>query len=79
LKSILAALAAWVCMVGSGAYLLNLGCGVKEFLPDDLRLTGHLDEFVAALVFFSAARFFGTDYCRFFPKRDHGAAVRCRT
>jgi uncharacterized membrane protein YkvA (DUF1232 family) len=34
----------WLCILLGGAYLLNPGMGVLEFIPDALPMVGNLDE-----------------------------------
>ena len=45
----------------SGAYLLNIGAGVVEFIPDNLPIVGNLDEASATLLLMSCLAYFGID------------------
>jgi len=49
-------------------YLLNIGLGIVEFVPDNLPLVGNLDEGTAAAVFLMCLRYFGVDLTRFFSR-----------
>ena len=55
LKSILALIAAAV----SALYLLNMGAGVVELIPDNIPVAGNLDEFIASLILIRALAYLG--------------------
>ena len=45
----------WLIILGlSGAYLMNPGWGVFEFIPDNIPIIGNIDEGLAALIFLRA-------------------------
>jgi len=50
-----------VLLLGSGSalYLMNLGWGVAELVPDNLALVGNLDEAIAMLLLVYSAGYFG--------------------
>jgi len=45
-------------------YLLNIGLGVVEFIPDNIPFVGNLDEGTAAAVLLMCLRYFGFDVTR---------------
>ena len=49
-------------------YLLNIGLGVVEFIPDNIPFVGNLDEGTAAAVLIMCLRYFGFDLTRFFGR-----------
>lgn len=40
----------WVLIIASAVYLLNLGGGVVEVIPDNIPVAGNLDEGLAAAI-----------------------------
>lgn len=48
----------------AGAYLLNIGVGIVEFLPDNLPIVGNLDEATATLLLINCLAYFGIDLRR---------------
>ncbi len=48
----------------SGLYLLNIGAGIVEIIPDNLPGVGNLDEFGASLIFLNSLAYFGLDLQR---------------
>ena len=50
-------------------YLLNIGVGVIELIPDNIPLVGNLDEAGAATLLLMCLRYFGVDLTRLFNKR----------
>ena len=53
-------------------YLLNIGAGVFELIPDNLPFIGNLDEVAATLLLLNCLAYFGLDLRRFF-RRDRDA------
>jgi len=51
----------FVLLLGSGSalYLLNLGWGFAELIPDNLAVGGNIDEAVASLLLIYSAGYFG--------------------
>lgn len=49
-------------------YLLNIGLGVVEFVPDNIPFVGNLDEGTAAAVLLMCLRYFGFDLTRLLDK-----------
>ena len=45
----------------SGLYLLNIGAGIVEIIPDNIPIAGNLDEFVASLILINSLAHFGLD------------------
>lgn len=48
-------------IVGAGLYILNLGFGFVELVPDNAPLIGNLDEAGAALLIVKGLKKFGVD------------------
>jgi len=65
---------AWAVAVIAAFYLLNPTGGTLEFIPDQVRYWGNLDELIAAILLLSALRSFGVDVCRFFGAKDKDAS-----
>lgn len=54
-------------------YLLNIGVGVMELIPDNVPFVGNLDEGGAAVLLLMCLRYFGFDPAKLFertPKRE---------
>ncbi len=49
-------------------YLLNIGAGVIELIPDNIPLVGNLDEAGAVTLLLMCLRYFGVDVTRLFQK-----------
>ncbi|MBN1406690.1 MAG: DUF1232 domain-containing protein [Calditrichaceae bacterium] len=49
-------------------YLLNIGVGVIELIPDNIPFVGNLDEAGAAALLIMCLRYFGLDFTRIFQK-----------
>jgi len=49
-------------------YLLNIGVGVIEVIPDNIPFVGNLDEGSAALLLLMCLRYFGADLTNIFKK-----------
>ncbi|MBT5873831.1 MAG: DUF1232 domain-containing protein [Candidatus Latescibacteria bacterium] len=49
-------------------YLLNIGVGIIELIPDNVPFVGNLDEGGAALVLIMCLRYFGMDVSRLFER-----------
>lgn len=45
-------------------YLLNLGVGIVEILPDNLPIVGNLDEAGATAIFIFCLKYFGINIAR---------------
>ncbi|MEK7867719.1 MAG: DUF1232 domain-containing protein [Planctomycetota bacterium] len=65
---------AWAVAVIAAFYLLNPNGGKQEFIPDQIRYWGNLDELVAVILLISALRSFGVDVCRFFGDEEKDAS-----
>ncbi len=53
----------FVFVVGllAALYLLNVGAGIVEILPDNLPIAGNLDEAAASLLLLNCLAYFGLD------------------
>ncbi|MFH2045624.1 MAG: DUF1232 domain-containing protein [Pseudomonadota bacterium] len=49
-------------------YLLNIGVGIIEIIPDNIPFVGNLDEGGAALLLLMCLRYFGFDLTKIFEK-----------
>jgi hypothetical protein len=49
-------------------YLLNIGVGVIELIPDNIPFVGNLDEAGAAALLIMCLRYFGLDLTKIFQK-----------
>ena len=49
-------------------YLLNIGAGIIELIPDNVPLVGNLDEAGAVTLLLMCLRYFGMDITRIFQK-----------
>ncbi len=49
-------------------YLLNIGVGVFELIPDNLPLVGNLDEGGAVTLLMMCLRYFGLDVTKIFER-----------
>ncbi len=49
-------------------YLLNIGVGVIELIPDNIPFVGNLDEAGAAALLIMCLRYFGLDLTKIFKK-----------
>ena len=50
-------------------YLLNIGAGVFELIPDNIPFIGNLDEAAAMLLLVNCLAYFGYDLRRFFRRK----------
>jgi hypothetical protein len=50
-------------------YLLNIGVGVIELIPDNIPFVGNLDEGSATLLLLMCLRYFGLDPAKLFEKK----------
>jgi hypothetical protein len=50
-------------------YLLNIGMGFIEFIPDNIPFVGNLDETGAVALLLMCLRYFGIDVTRIFEKK----------
>ena len=55
-------------------YLLNLGAGLFELIPDNIPFIGNLDEAAAMLLLLNCLAYFGFDLRRVFRGRRDGGA-----
>ncbi|BCR04721.1 hypothetical protein DESUT3_17900 [Desulfuromonas versatilis] len=53
-------------------YLLNIGVGVIELIPDNIPLLGNLDEAAAVALLLMCLRYFGLDLTNVFTKDQDG-------
>ena len=53
----------------SSAYLLNIGYGIVDLIPDNLPVAGNLDEVVASLVLFVCLNSLGIGPDRLFKRK----------
>ncbi len=51
-------------------YLLNIGVGVIELIPDNIPFVGNLDEGSAALLLLMCLRYFDLDLTKIFEKSN---------
>ena len=65
LKRLLAQIGA----VLSGAYLLNIGYGIVDLIPDNLPVAGNLDEVIASLILFVCLDALGIGPQRLFRRK----------
>ena len=49
-------------------YLLNIGMGFIELIPDNIPFVGNLDEAGAVVLLLICLRYFGIDVTKFFKK-----------
>ena len=52
-------------------YLLNIGVGIIELIPDNIPFVGNLDEGGAAVLLLMCLRYFGFDPTRLFEKNSN--------
>jgi hypothetical protein len=53
----------------STMYLLNIGAGFIELIPDNIPLVGNLDEAAAAALLIMCLSYFGIDLTNIFKKK----------
>jgi hypothetical protein len=53
----------------STMYLLNIGAGFLELIPDNIPLVGNLDEAAAAALLIMCLGYFGIDLANIFKKK----------
>ncbi len=51
-------------------YLLNIGMGLIEFIPDNIPFVGNLDEAGAVALLLMCLRYFGIDVTKIFEKKE---------
>jgi hypothetical protein len=56
-------------------YLLNIGMGFIEFIPDNIPFVGNLDEAGAVALLLMCLRYFGIDVTRIFEKKMNSKKV----
>ncbi len=56
-------------------YLLNIGMGLIEFIPDNIPFVGNLDEAGAVALLLMCLRYFGIDVTRIFEKKMNNKKV----
>jgi len=49
-------------------YLLNIGVGIIELIPDNIPFLGNMDEAGATALLLMCLRYFGIDFTRLFQK-----------
>lgn len=54
----------------SAMYLLNIGSGVIELIPDNIPIIGNLDEATATLLLLNCLRYFGINWFDIFEKKN---------
>lgn len=52
----------------SALYLLNIGAGVIELIPDNIPIIGNLDEAAATVILLNCLAYFGLDLRRLFHR-----------
>lgn len=52
----------------STLYLLNIGVGIIELIPDNVPFVGNLDEVTAAILLLNCLRYFGIDLTKIFDR-----------
>lgn len=60
----------------SALYLVNIGVGVVEVIPDNLPGVGNLDEFIASLILINALAYCGLDLRRKQPLKNITPAIK---
>jgi len=55
--------------VVSALYLLNIGFGVAEFIPDNIPIFGNLDEAAATALLINCLAYFGLDLSHFLRRK----------
>lgn len=53
----------------SALYLLNVGFGIVEFIPDNTPIFGNLDEAAATALLINCLAYFGVDIGHFFKRK----------
>lgn len=61
----LKSLIVWVAGAVSALYLLNLGFGIVELIPDNLPFFGNIDEFAASIFTLALLDKLGIDFERY--------------
>jgi hypothetical protein len=59
----------------SALYLLNVGAGVFELIPDNFPIIGNLDEAAAALLLLNCLAYFGLDLRHLFESKTQKEKV----
>lgn len=63
----------------SALYLLNIGFGVAEFIPDNVPIFGNLDEAAATGLLINCLAYFGLDVSRFLRRKGDAAKPEVKT
>jgi len=77
MKKIIEKLSVITAGIISACYLLNIGAGVIEVIPDVVPVFGNLDEAAAMTILLGVLAYFGFDVTRLF--RGSGKAARKAT
>ncbi len=60
-------------------YLLNIGAGIFELIPDNIPLVGNLDEAAAVALLLMCLRYFGLDLTNIFRRdKDDGEVIEIK-
>ena len=63
----------------SALYLLNIGFGIVEVIPDNTPIFGNLDEAAATALLINCLAYFGLDLGHFFKRKDAGTKPAPKT
>lgn len=63
----------------SALYLLNIGFGVAEFIPDNVPIFGNLDEAAATGLLINCLAYFGLDVTRFLRRKSDSGKPDVKT
>lgn len=63
----------------SALYLLNIGIGVVELIPDNLPIIGNLDEAAATALLINCLAYFGLDLSHFIRRKNEAAKPEPKT
>jgi hypothetical protein len=61
----------------SALYLINIGAGVFELIPDNIPIIGNLDEAAAALLLLNCLAYFGLDLRHLLRPNNQKKNHRC--
>ena len=63
----------------SALYLLNIGFGVAEIIPDNIPIFGNLDEAAATALLINCLAYFGVDIGHFLRRKGDAAKPEVKT
>lgn len=63
----------------SALYLLNIGFGIAEFIPDNVPIFGNLDEAAATALLINCLAYFGLDIGHFLRRKSEAAKPEPKT